>query len=145
MSKFLIRFSLILVIFSLVGFSAAFAQTESQAPETDQMSPTNIQKALTEAGFYTGAIDGIIGRRTRAAIRGFQEKHDLTVDGKCGAKTWEKLKAYLEEANEMDAVSSSPASSQESYSLSFDDEEYGVHSGAEPQPENDELKQKLVS
>ncbi len=59
-------------------------------------SPKDIQTALKNAGFYTGRIDGIIGPKTKKAIREFQEKNGLAVDGKVGPKTWERLKPYLE-------------------------------------------------
>jgi len=57
--------------------------------------PENIQKALKNAGFYTGDIDGKIGPKTKKAIKEFQEKNNLKVDGKVGPKTWEILKKYL--------------------------------------------------
>lgn len=150
MNKFLIqvlvRFSLVLAVVGVMDSSTAFAQTDSSAPETSQINPTEVQKALAEAGFYKGAIDGIIGRKTRAAIRAFQEKNGLTADGKCGPKTWEKLKAYLEEATEMDTAQASLAPSQESTSLSLDEEYDTLPAiGPEPKLENDELKQKLIS
>ncbi|MCG2712684.1 MAG: peptidoglycan-binding protein [Candidatus Omnitrophica bacterium] len=56
---------------------------------------TDIQKALTKAGFDLGGIDGKMGPKTKRAIQAFQKKHNLTVDGIVGAKTWEKLKAYI--------------------------------------------------
>lgn len=40
-----------------------------------------IQKRLNEAGYDAGKPDGLVGRRTRAAIRKFQQDHDLAVDG----------------------------------------------------------------
>ncbi len=56
---------------------------------------TDIQRALTKAGFDLGSIDGKMGPKTKKAIQGFQKEHNLTVDGIVGAKTWEKLKAYI--------------------------------------------------
>ncbi|XRG81086.1 peptidoglycan-binding domain-containing protein [Rossellomorea sp. GAMAL-10_SWC] len=35
--------------------------------------------------------DGIFGPITDRAVRNFQKKNGLTVDGKVGAKTWAKL------------------------------------------------------
>lgn len=54
-----------------------------------------IQVALKNAGFYRGPIDGIFGQGTRKAIRDFQEKYDLVVDGKVGPKTWELLQPFI--------------------------------------------------
>ena len=56
---------------------------------------TDIQRALTKAGFDLGAIDGKMGPKTKKAIQAFQKEHNLTVDGIVGAKTWEKLKTYI--------------------------------------------------
>jgi peptidoglycan hydrolase-like protein with peptidoglycan-binding domain len=55
-----------------------------------------IQIALKKAGFYTGAIDGKIGPKTIKAIKAFQRKNNLKVDGIVGKNTWEKLKVYWE-------------------------------------------------
>ena len=46
-----------------------------------------IQTKLKRWGYYTGAVDGIFGSQTRQAVRYFQSKNGLTVDGIVGAKT----------------------------------------------------------
>jgi hypothetical protein len=61
----------------------------------EKPSAENIQTALKNAGMYTGKIDGKIGPRTKAAIELFQKQNGLTADGKVGQKTWDKLKAHL--------------------------------------------------
>jgi N-acetylmuramoyl-L-alanine amidase len=48
---------------------------------------TQIQKKLSAWGYYDGAVDGVYGSRTEAAVRYFQEKNGLTVDGKAGDQT----------------------------------------------------------
>lgn len=120
------------------------SQTETVAkPEID---PKEIQKALAEAGFYKGTIDGIVGKKSRAAIRAFQEKHGLKADGVSGPKTWEKLKAYLEEAQEMDAVDQELATPTADEGISLtEDTAVDPWTEPEPEPESSELKQKLVS
>ena len=55
----------------------------------------DIQAALKNAGFYTGAIDGKIGPKTKSAILEFQKAKALKVDGKVGPKTWAELEKYL--------------------------------------------------
>lgn len=55
----------------------------------------DIQKALKSAGFYTGAIDGKIGPKTKKAIEEFQRAKGLKADGKVGPKTWAELEKYL--------------------------------------------------
>ncbi|MBU4305117.1 MAG: peptidoglycan-binding protein [Candidatus Omnitrophica bacterium] len=68
---------------------AAAATSRSKYPAGD------IQKALSNAGFSVGPIDGKIGPKTKKAIKDFQKQNNLTVDGIVGDKTWEKLKPYL--------------------------------------------------
>jgi len=72
--------------------------TLPQIPKlTPPHKPTNkdIQIALKNAGFYKGKIDGDIGLQTQKAIREFQAKNNLIVDGKVGPKTWAVLSKYL--------------------------------------------------
>lgn len=54
-----------------------------------------IQQALQNAGFYHGTVDGVIGPKTKKAIREFQEQNNLVMDGKVGPKTWSKLSSYI--------------------------------------------------
>ena len=46
-----------------------------------------IQTRLKAAGYYTGAVDGIYGTKTRDAVKAFQRDCGLTVDGIAGPKT----------------------------------------------------------
>jgi LysM repeat protein len=46
-----------------------------------------LQVALRLHGLYRGAIDGVQGPKTRAALRAFQSGHDLVPDGLAGPKT----------------------------------------------------------
>jgi hypothetical protein len=40
-----------------------------------------VQERLARAGYYHGAIDGVIGPETRRAIRAYERAHNLRVDG----------------------------------------------------------------
>ena len=42
---------------------------------------TELQEVLASLGFDVGGIDGIIGTKTRDAIRGFQKARGLAADG----------------------------------------------------------------
>lgn len=53
-----------------------------------------LQQVLAEGGFYTGAIDGIFGPQTEAAVREFQQYHQITVDGIVGSETWGKFNEF---------------------------------------------------
>lgn len=46
-----------------------------------------IQTKLKNWGYYTGSVDGIYGWQTENAVRSFQKKNGLTVDGVAGTKT----------------------------------------------------------
>lgn len=48
---------------------------------------TQIQTKLKSWGYYTGTVDGTYGSGTERAVRAFQQKNGLTVDGKAGDQT----------------------------------------------------------
>lgn len=47
-----------------------------------------LQQRLRTKGVYSGAIDGIFGSQTEAAVRRIQTDNSLTVDGIVGPATW---------------------------------------------------------
>jgi peptidoglycan hydrolase-like protein with peptidoglycan-binding domain len=49
------------------------------------------QHALKDKGYNPGALDGVFGPETQAAIRDFQRKSDLPVDGRLGLQTLASL------------------------------------------------------
>lgn len=46
-----------------------------------------IQRKLKNWGYYTGSVDGIFGPKTKEAVKYFQRKNGLAVDGIVGNKT----------------------------------------------------------
>ncbi|MDO8748184.1 MAG: peptidoglycan-binding protein [Candidatus Omnitrophota bacterium] len=62
---------------------------------TPNSSIKQIQIALQNAGYDPGAIDGLMGSRSRKAIRDFQKDNGLDITGKIDKATWEKLRIYL--------------------------------------------------
>ena len=46
-----------------------------------------IQTLLKDQGYYSGAVDGVYGSATEAAVRRFQVRWGLTADGKAGSQT----------------------------------------------------------
>ncbi len=48
---------------------------------------TQIQTKLKRWGYYTGSVDGIYGTKTQEAVKYFQRKNGLTVDGIAGPAT----------------------------------------------------------
>lgn len=51
----------------------------------------DIQTALNARGYDAGPADGIIGPRTRAAIRAYQQDNGLLVDGQPTAALWQHM------------------------------------------------------
>ena len=46
-----------------------------------------IQEKLKRWGYYSGSVDGIYGSQTVSAVKKFQQKNGLTVDGIAGKNT----------------------------------------------------------
>ncbi len=46
-----------------------------------------VQQRLANWGYYSGAVDGVYGSATEAAVRKFQRNNGLNADGICGVKT----------------------------------------------------------
>jgi peptidoglycan hydrolase-like protein with peptidoglycan-binding domain len=59
------------------------------------LTSKQIQRALAKAGYYSAAIDGKIGPKTRKAIVEFQKAQGLKPDGIVGKKTTAALREYL--------------------------------------------------
>jgi peptidoglycan hydrolase-like protein with peptidoglycan-binding domain len=53
----------------------------------------NAQIALRDAGFDPGEIDGVMGRKTRAALREFQASQGLPQTGRLDVTTQQELLA----------------------------------------------------
>ena len=64
----------------------AVLQAHSQGPEVEAL-----QKALVAQGYFVGAIDGVFGKRTLAAVVYFQSVNNLELDGVVGPQTLELL------------------------------------------------------
>lgn len=73
------------------------ANTAEPLPPATFSRPTGleIQTALKNAGFYSGVVDGKLGSKTKQAVKDFQKKNGLDVDGKVGPKTWAVLGTHL--------------------------------------------------
>ncbi len=80
MSIFII--SMIVYIFLRNSEVEALSKYGSRGDEV-----TQIQTKLKRWGYYNGNIDGIYGSQTQEAVRYFQRKNGLTVDGIAGPKT----------------------------------------------------------
>ena len=51
-----------------------------------------LQDALSTLGYQTGQrIDGVFGVKTEQALKGYQRRTSLRVDGVCGCDSWKKI------------------------------------------------------
>lgn len=87
--KMLLMLSLILVFCFLVGIVSIDEVAEAAVVKYGSSGSTvrTIQTKLKRWGYYTGAVDGIFGSNTRKAVRLFQSRNGLVVDGIVGTKT----------------------------------------------------------
>jgi peptidoglycan hydrolase-like protein with peptidoglycan-binding domain len=77
-------------------------------PDADKEVPTvghrndvkKMQQTLRGKGHYRGKVDGVLGLRTRASIRGFQKSENLPVTGQLDTQTAGKLGVRLESREE---------------------------------------------
>jgi N-acetylmuramoyl-L-alanine amidase len=74
-----------LLLVSLALVSAAAAATCRIGSTGEQVRA--IQTRLKNWGYYDGAVDGVYGSQTASAVRLFQKKNGLTVDGVAGRET----------------------------------------------------------
>lgn len=68
----------------VVETAAVKTRPEIAAPVVDRTEREllrGLQQALADRGFYDGAVDGIAGSRTRAAIKAFQSKQSMDATG----------------------------------------------------------------
>ena len=84
---------LALALAVLFAFNIAFilaaerAEAASYKRGSTGSTVRQIQQRLSDWGYYQGEIDGIYGSRTERAVKLFQQKNGLTVDGKAGRET----------------------------------------------------------
>lgn len=78
------------IVFALNVFIISMAQSaaaELYKKGSSGGTVTEIQTRLKEWGYYSGEVDGVYGSKTEAAVRYFQSKNGLSVDGQVGNQT----------------------------------------------------------
>ena len=66
---------------SVLPSSSAISPRQSQSGDAFTTTVRRVQEGLRAFGYYRGAIDGIVGPETRAALVRFQTDYDLSVTG----------------------------------------------------------------
>ena len=102
-------FTLLAIILTVTGIAfknnevEALSKYGSRGDEVKQ-----IQTKLKRWGYYNGNVDGIFGSKTQEAVRYFQRKNGLTVDGIAGPATLKAMGIY--NSNNSSSSSSSNSS-----------------------------------
>ena len=75
--------------------AAPFTVAQPVAGAAERADPVvfGLQSELSDLGYYTGAIDGIAGSRTRAAIEAFERGMGLAVTGRPGPELLARIRA----------------------------------------------------
>ena len=76
-----------------------------------------IQTKLKRWGYYNGNVDGIYGSQTLAAVKRFQQKNGLTVDGIAGTKTLQAMGIYSSSGNSSSSSNSSSSTNSSDLNL----------------------------
>lgn len=74
---------------------SAYALTLKQG--SSGQTVRTVQKKLKNWGYYKGAVDGIFGSQTKKAVRFFQSRNGLVVDGIVGKNTLKALGIAVKE------------------------------------------------
>jgi lipid-binding SYLF domain-containing protein len=70
---------------------AASQSPQGSKPPLSQSRVKAAQESLRDKGYYAGPIDGIVGPKTRNAIREYQKAENLPVNGRLNSETAAKL------------------------------------------------------
>ena len=89
--KLMASLAVIFAVNILIITLAQSAQAATYRQGSSGEAVRTIQTKLQRWGYYDGAIDGIFGSETTAAVKEFQRKNSLAVDGIVGPRTLEAL------------------------------------------------------
>jgi N-acetylmuramoyl-L-alanine amidase len=78
---FAVNIIIIMLFQSMPAFAASYRKGSSGSVVSQ------MQKKLKDWGYYSGAVDGSFGAKTEEAVKFFQRKNKLTVDGVAGKAT----------------------------------------------------------
>lgn len=83
------------------------AQTYRVKLNDDGMDVKDVQEQLTNLGYYTNKISGFYGPQTELAVRLFQSKNEISIDGEISRSLYELL--YSENAIALSTPTPTPA------------------------------------
>ena len=85
MKRFLALILAVLFVAAVMPVQALAATVQEVGSRGDDV--TKVQKRLIQYGYMSGSADGRYGEKTRDAVKLFQRRNGLTVDGKVGPST----------------------------------------------------------
>lgn len=85
--KTMLTAALIVALLFAFGAWREYASADLYKKGASGAGVTEIQTRLKAWGYYSGAVDGVYGSGTEKAVKYFQQKNGLSVDGQCGAQT----------------------------------------------------------
>lgn len=100
-----IYISIVMVLLLVAVCVNAFAVSKSGSRGEEVRK---IQTKLKNWGYYNGSVDGIYGWQTENAVRSFQKKNGLKVDGVAGTQTLNAMGIFGSSGSSSSASSSSP-------------------------------------
>ena len=104
----------LVVVFTMPSANAAVVKVGSTGATVK-----TIQTKLKRWGYYTGAVDGVFGAKTKAAVQYFQRKNGLAADGIVGSATAKAMGVTLSgTASTATTTSSKNLSNSDLYLLS---------------------------
>ncbi len=80
-----------MLILSLNPLAIAVNRNEEKPAVLPHDDIKKLQESLRDKGYYSGQVDGVLGPRTRAAIRRYQKSENPPVTGRLDAQTAGKL------------------------------------------------------
>lgn len=83
------------ILISLCLIAACQPVPQQTAAVTEPMPVSQAQSTLEILGYNPGPVDGVMGQRTRSAIRAFQRDKGLTVSGALDARTSAELRGAV--------------------------------------------------
>ncbi len=108
--------TIFIVVTMFISYNVFFRNNELQALSkygSRGEEVRTIQTKLKRWGYYNGNVDGIYGSATLAAVKKFQQKNGLTVDGIAGTKTLQAMGIYNSSGNNSSSNSSSSTNSND--------------------------------
>ena len=118
LSRFLSIFDLGMLLCLLFVLPARADQSTTLRNGSKGDEVRELQQALIDLGYLGGTADGVFGNNTENAVRKFQKKNKLTVDGLAGETTRQVIFSKLQAKNKSSLPTPTPVPSSSSSSAS---------------------------